>query len=91
MATANKTMLSAAMADVTGVAKMHGEYGITGRGVKIGIIDSGVDWSHPLLGGCFGPLPSCTVQYGYDFVGDFYGDEDGGTLTPDSDPKVRSS
>ncbi|KAG6029034.1 hypothetical protein E4U40_000709 [Claviceps sp. LM458 group G5] len=30
--------------------------GITGKGVKIAVIDSGIDWTHPALGnGCFQP------------------------------------
>ncbi|KAH8898390.1 subtilisin-like protein [Thozetella sp. PMI_491] len=42
--------------------------GITGKGIKIGIIDTGTDYGHPALGGCFGP--GCLVSYGYDLVGD---------------------
>ena len=39
---------------------------ITGQGIKIGIIDTGVDYTHPDLGGCFGL--GCKVTDGYDFV-----------------------
>ena len=46
------------------------ELGINGQGIKIGIIDSGVDYTHPSLGGCFGP--NCIIAGGYDFVGDAY-------------------
>lgn len=33
-------------------------------------IDSGVDYTHPALGGCFGK--GCKVAYGYDLVGNNY-------------------
>ena len=39
---------------------------ITGKGVTIAIIDTGVDYTHPDLGGCFGP--GCKVVGGYDFI-----------------------
>ena len=47
--------------------------GLTGAGVKVGIIDTGVDYDHPDLGGCFGP--GCRVAVGYDFVGDAYNND----------------
>jgi len=50
-----------AIADSNGIA-------IDGTGMRIGIIDTGVDYTHPDLGGCFGP--GCKVAAGYDFVND---------------------
>ena len=38
---------------------------LTGTGINIGIIDTGVDYTHPDLGGCFGV--NCKVAGGYDF------------------------
>ncbi|KAI8239397.1 Minor extracellular protease vpr [Colletotrichum sp. SAR 10_96] len=52
---------------MTQVDKLR-EQGITGKGIRVGIIDSGVDWTHPALGGCFGP--GCLVEAGWDFTGD---------------------
>lgn len=52
------------MADVD---KVHA-LGIKGKGMKIGIIDSGVDYTHPSLGGGFGP--GFKVAGGYAFVDD---------------------
>ena len=46
------------------------EVGTYGQGINIGIIDSGVDYTHTSLGGCFGP--SCLIAGGFDFVGDQY-------------------
>ncbi|RKP05951.1 peptidase S8/S53 domain-containing protein, partial [Thamnocephalis sphaerospora] len=51
-------------------------------GVKIGIIDSGIDYSLTRLGACFGP--GCFVAYGYDFVGDAYTGRN--RAQPDPDP-----
>ena len=39
---------------------------VTGQGIRVGIIDSGIDYTHPALGGCFGT--GCKVAGGYDFV-----------------------
>ncbi|KAK5821293.1 peptidase S8/S53 domain-containing protein [Linnemannia elongata] len=63
--------------ELTGVKAVHDSLKLYGKGIKIGIIDSGVDYHHPALGGCFGP--GCKVAYGTDFVGD-----DG--RSPDNDP-----
>jgi subtilisin family serine protease len=54
-----------------------------GSGIRIGVIDSGIDYTHPALGGCFGV--GCKVRYGYDLVGDDY-NGDITTLKPDHDP-----
>lgn len=39
---------------MTGVDKLHAQ-GLTGKGIKIGIIDTGTDYTNPYLGGGFGP------------------------------------
>jgi subtilisin family serine protease len=40
--------------------------GSRGRGATVAVIDTGIDYRHPALGGCFGP--GCKVIGGYDFV-----------------------
>ncbi|KAJ2078322.1 hypothetical protein H4R24_004561 [Coemansia sp. RSA 988] len=55
----------------TGLAKVVKELGLDGKGVKIGIVDSGVDYEHPDLGGCW-KTKGCPWQYGEDFIGDKY-------------------
>ncbi|KAF8893560.1 subtilisin-like protease [Infundibulicybe gibba] len=64
---------------LTGVDKLHAQ-GITGKGVKVGILDTGIDYTHPALGGGFGP--GHKVIGGFDLVGDAYD----GTNTPMPDP-----
>ncbi|KAG7143434.1 Subtilisin E like protein [Verticillium longisporum] len=66
---------------MTQVDRLHAE-GITGKGLRIGIVDTGIDYTHPALGGCFGP--GCLVEFGADVVGDSY---DGSQPpNPDGDP-----
>ncbi|RKP35515.1 peptidase S8/S53 domain-containing protein, partial [Dimargaris cristalligena] len=55
----------------TGVSTLASTYGTTGAGVKIGIIDSGIDYTHPAFGNCF-KTTNCKVGYGYDLVGDVF-------------------
>lgn len=43
---------------------VSGKECLTGKGIKIAIIDSGVDYTHQDLGGCFGQ--GCKVAGGYD-------------------------
>jgi subtilisin family serine protease len=47
--------------------------GLTGQGVFVAILDTGIDIDHPDLGGCFGP--GCRVAYGRDYVGDAYNND----------------
>jgi subtilisin family serine protease len=59
-----------------GVDPMAGGVGNDfGQGVKVAVIDSGIDYTNPDLGGCahFGDS-NCRVIGGYDFVGDSYDD-----------------
>jgi subtilisin family serine protease len=62
--------------------------GLTGAGIRIGVIDSGVDYNHPALGGGFGP--GYKIAYGYDLVGTiiaYVGDDyEGSNTFPDDDP-----
>lgn len=53
--------------DLTQVNKLHKELGLTGKGIKVCIIDSGVDYLHPALGGGFGS--DYKISFGQDLVG----------------------
>ncbi|TCD66303.1 hypothetical protein EIP91_001549 [Steccherinum ochraceum] len=64
---------------LTGVDKLHAQ-GILGQGVKIGILDTGIDFTHPVLGGGIGP--GFKIIGGFDFVGDDFT----GANTPVPDP-----
>jgi len=63
-----------------------------GQGVKVAVVDSGVDYTNPDLGGCahFGDA-NCRVIGGYDLVGDAYDGTSTDKIynpipTPDPDP-----
>lgn len=44
--------------------------GYDGSGVLVAVIDTGIDYTHPDLGGCVAIGPGCRVRGGWDFVGD---------------------
>ncbi|KAF9871849.1 hypothetical protein CkaCkLH20_10783 [Colletotrichum karsti] len=68
---------------LTGVEKLH-EDGILGEGAIVAIVDSGVQYTHPALGGGIGD--NFTVAGGYDLVGDAWPDA---PAQPDNDPMDR--
>ena len=61
---------------LTGADIAQNQLGLTGKGIKVGIIDSGIDIDHPAFGGSgvngTTPFPSARVTHGYDLVGDAY-------------------
>ncbi|KAJ3213181.1 hypothetical protein HDU67_003196 [Dinochytrium kinnereticum] len=63
---------------ITGVNDVRSKLGLTGKGVKVAIVDSGIDYRHEALGGGFGP--NFKVAFGYDLVGDR------AARRPDADP-----
>ncbi|HWI63539.1 MAG TPA: S8 family serine peptidase, partial [Symbiobacteriaceae bacterium] len=56
--------------NMTGAGIVQSELGYTGKGVKVAVMDTGIDYDHPDLGGGFGP--GYRVVTGYDFVGDAF-------------------
>jgi minor extracellular serine protease Vpr len=73
---------------LTGADIAQTELGLDGSGVTIAIMDSGLDYTLPEFGGCFGP--GCKVRGGFDLVGDTYNATPGPAFQPvphpDADP-----
>ena len=74
---------------MTGADIAQSDLGFTGDGIKVAVMDTGIDYDHPDLGGCFGE--GCRVAYGYDLVGDDFNADDSDPNfnpfpTPDDDP-----
>src|SRR5260370_29198297 len=75
--------LSSAIA-MTGANIVQNTLGFKGTGVKVAVIDTGIDYHHPDLGGCFGG--GCRVEKGWGFVGDAYNAALGTSPVPDANP-----
>jgi minor extracellular serine protease Vpr len=77
---------------MTGADIAQSQLGLTGQGVKVGIIDSGIDYDHPDLGGdgvarLNSPMfPNSRVVTGWDFVGDAYDPTTNPVAVPDAYP-----
>ncbi len=83
-----------------GANRVISDLGFTGKGVNVGIIDTGIDYNHASLGGSGDPsdftnndpgrpepgtFPTEKVVGGYDFVGGAY--TGGNPPAPDGDPR----
>ncbi|BGP08502.1 hypothetical protein JCM10049v2_004349 [Rhodotorula toruloides] len=53
---------------MTGVDKLHNQGILGSNTIKVGILDTGVDYLNPILGGCFGP--GCHISFGGDYTVD---------------------
>ncbi|KAF9552289.1 hypothetical protein BGW38_009492, partial [Lunasporangiospora selenospora] len=77
----------------TGVDILQNQHNLTGKGIKVGIIDTGIDFKHPAFAwpgsgataGCLGGI-NCRVQAGFDFVGDYFNGSSTRNIFPDFDP-----
>jgi minor extracellular serine protease Vpr len=83
--------------NMSGASIAQNELGFTGAGVKVAVMDTGIDIEHPAFGGNGTPLtgtgtfPTARVTHGWDFVGDaFNADATSAsynpTPTPDANP-----
>jgi minor extracellular serine protease Vpr len=63
---------------MTGADIVQSELGYTGKGIKVAVMDTGIDYDHPDLGGDgvqrsnSNVFPTARVIKGWDFVGDAY-------------------
>ncbi|MBO3747857.1 S8 family serine peptidase [Streptosporangiaceae bacterium NEAU-GS5] len=84
-----------------GANKVWQDLGKTGKGVKVAVIDTGIDYTHADFGGSGNPadfsgnngtiiepgtFPTKKVVAGQDFVGDDYNADDPANSTPKPDP-----
>jgi minor extracellular serine protease Vpr len=77
--------MSTALA-MTGADIAQSELGLSGQGIRVAIMDTGIDYMHPDLGEGWGS--GYRVVAGYDFVGDAFNaaDPNNNVPQPDTDP-----
>ncbi len=91
---------NAASSAYTGTPQVWQSLGLTGKGMTVGVIDDGVDYTHADFGGSGDPavyaandrtviepgtFPTAKVTGGYDFVGDAYDANNDATSIPSPD------
>ncbi|MEU4801037.1 S8 family serine peptidase [Actinosynnema sp. NPDC023587] len=93
-----KVVQNAGAVQLTGASQVWARTGRYGDGVRIGIIDTGIDYTHADFGGPGTPeayqavdgtrpwTPTAKVVGGYDFAGDDYNANDPEKATPKPDP-----
>ncbi|SDO88253.1 S8 family peptidase [Lentzea jiangxiensis] len=69
---------------LTRTSEVWKSLGRLGDGVRIGVVDTGIDYRHADFGG--GTFPNAKVVGGYDFAGDAYTGKPGVLPEPDADP-----
>ena len=57
---------AAAYDPIIGASQVQSNYNVNGSGMTVAVIDTGVDYNNPALGGGFGP--GAKVVAGYDFA-----------------------
>ena len=70
---------------MTGADYAQNALGLKGDGIRVAVIDTGIDYTHPDLGNCVSVGQGCRVAKGFDLVGDAY--DGANDPVPDPDPK----
>ncbi|WP_051784275.1 S8 family peptidase [Lentzea aerocolonigenes] len=79
-----KKLTNASAVRLTRTSEAWRSFGRFGDGVRIGVIDTGIDYRHADFGG--GTFPTAKVVGGHDFAGDAYTGKPGSLPEPDADP-----
>jgi subtilisin family serine protease len=79
-----KKLTNASAVRLTRTSEAWRSFGRFGDGVRIGVIDTGIDYRHADFGG--GSFPTAKVVGGHDFAGDAYTGKPGSLPEPDADP-----
>ncbi|HUQ57100.1 S8 family serine peptidase [Lentzea sp.] len=79
-----KELTNASADRLTRTSDVWKSLGRLGDGVRIGVVDTGIDYRHADFGG--GSFPNAKVVGGHDFAGDSYTGRPGTVPAPDADP-----